>query len=544
MARNSKTILSLFVLLPGLLLSIFLSIRPSEARDPRATQMYEQGLAAAQRGQNRDAVNFFRRAITYDKDYADAFYQLGTLYVNMGEFRTAVTWLNQAVKLNPSNSQALLLLNQCRAQSGLGPYSSSPQAQRDPRYPYKNQSRYVRPETNNTYYQSAFGAYNQNNPDPRKQVADARYQDNRNYRSPLIQNQEPRSFAQYSQPSYVQQPVAPAPSYAQPDQQQIQQQIQQPVQQQIQQPVAPQVAFSTPAAAVQPRASTPDLTSDSAPKAPPPRTPVVEKTKPSTTVDTPVKDKWALVIGISKFGKPEYNLEYAAKDATDFYNFLVKEANFKSDHVKLLLNEEATRTNIMSAFGSSWLPRLTEPGDLVVVYVSTHGTPSTEDDGGRNYVVAYDTDADDLYPTGVDMDEIYRRIKEGVKTDRVLIVLDTCYSGGAVPGSRALSRYTNFDLNAVKLGKGHLVISSSSPGEKSWESKRYKNGVFTRQLIEALKGKQVDVKTAFSKLKHDVEWEVKVDHGKSQTPQIGGDWQGSELIISVPASEPRSMGQD
>lgn len=509
MARNSKTILSLLVILSGFLFG--LSIQSAEGRDPRATQMYEQGLAASQRGQNRDAVNFFRRAITYDKDYADAFYQLGTLYVNMGEFRTAVTWLNQAVKLNPSNSQALILLNQCRAQSGLGPYSGSPQAKKDPRYPYKNQSRYVRPETNNTYYQSAFGAYNQN----------PRYQDNRSYRSPLIQNQEPRSFAQ--------QPIAPAPSYTQ-----------QPIQQQIQQPEAPQVAFATPAAAVQPRAST----SDSAPETPPPKKPVVEKTKPSTTVDTPVRDKWALVIGISKFGKPEYNLEYAAKDATDFYNFLVNEASFKSDHVKLLLNEQATRANIMSAFGSSWLPRLTEPGDLVVVYVSTHGTPSTEDDGGRNYVVAYDTDADDLYPTGVDMDEIYRRIKEGVKTDRVLIVLDTCYSGGAVPGSRALTRYTNFDLNAVKLGKGHLVISSSSPGERSWESKRYKNGVFTRQLIEALKGKQVDVRTAFSKLKHDVEWEVKVDHGKSQTPQIGGDWQGSELIISVPASEPRSMGQD
>ncbi|MBK9143543.1 MAG: hypothetical protein IPM23_13660 [Candidatus Melainabacteria bacterium] len=32
--------------------------------------------------------------------------------------------------------------------------------------------------------------------------------------------------------------------------------------------------------------------------------------------------------------------------------------------------------------------------------------------------------------------------------------------------------------------------------------------------------------------------------GKSQTPQIGGDWQGTEQIISVPASKPRSMGQD
>src|SRR5262249_18291917 len=57
------------------------------------------------------------------------------------------------------------------------------------------------------------------------------------------------------------------------------------------------------------------------------------------------KDKWALVVGISKFANPQYNLKYAAKDAQDFYNFLVNEANFRRDHVVLLLNEQATRHN-------------------------------------------------------------------------------------------------------------------------------------------------------------------------------------------------------
>ena len=260
--------------------------------------------------------------------------------------------------------------------------------------------------------------------------------------------------------------------------------------------------------------------------------------------EKPVGDKWALVIGISKFQKTEYNLEYSAKDARDFYNFLVSEANFKKDHVKLLIDQDATRANIMSAFGSSWLPRVTEPGDLVVVYVSTHGTPSDVDDGKRNYIVAYDTDANDLYPTGVDMDEILRRIKEGVKTDRALIVLDTCYSGSAVPGARGLVRNSNFDISQLKLGSGHLVISSSSPGERAWESKRYNNGVFTRQLIEALRlsNHSIGIKDAFKTLKQKVTWEVKCDRKKAQTPQFGGSWQGSELVISVPAQSPRSLG--
>lgn len=264
----------------------------------------------------------------------------------------------------------------------------------------------------------------------------------------------------------------------------------------------------------------------------------------TANADSPVKDKWAVIIGISKFANPSYNLRFAAKDAQDFRNYLVSEAKFRSDHVLLLLDEQATRANIMRAFGSKWLPSLAEPGDLVVIYISTHGTPSGKDNGGRNYIVAHDTDANDLYATAVDMDELSKRIKEGVKTDRALIVLDTCYSGGGIPGSRSLGQHDNFDLKQISMGSGHLILSSSSPNQRSWESKNYDNGVFTNKLIEALRsGPRVDVNTAFAKLEKSVSWEVKRDYGFEQTPQMGGNWQGQKLILSLPASEPRDMVQ-
>jgi tetratricopeptide (TPR) repeat protein len=260
-------------------------------------------------------------------------------------------------------------------------------------------------------------------------------------------------------------------------------------------------------------------------------------------VNQPVKDKWALVIGISKFQNPAYNLKYAAKDAQDFFNFLIKEANFRPDHVKLLVNEQATRKNIMAAFGSRWLPSVVEPGDLAVVYVSTHGTPASSDNESKNYIVAYDTEADDPYSSGVDMDEVYRRIKDGVKTDRALIVLDTCYSGGAVPEGKGLVRCDNFDLRKVQLGSGHLIVSSSNTGERSWESKRYENGVFTHNLIEALRvnGTKVNIPEAFKQMQDKVRWEVKCDYGAQQSPQLGGNWSGAELILSVVPKDPRMV---
>ncbi|MBY0552758.1 MAG: caspase family protein [Candidatus Obscuribacterales bacterium] len=261
-------------------------------------------------------------------------------------------------------------------------------------------------------------------------------------------------------------------------------------------------------------------------------------------VNRPVKDKWALVVGISKFDNPRYNLRFAAKDAKDFANFLVHEAGFKEDHVRILLDDNATRKNIMSSFGSKWLPSITEPDDLVVVYISTHGTPAQKDRDSKNYIVAFDTEADDPYATGVDMEEIYRRLTSGVKSDRVLIVMDTCYSGGSIPGSRGLEESDNFDLSKLSVGAGHIVLSSSGVGERSWESKERQNGVFTRNLIDVLRenGTRIDATKTFSELRRRVQWEVKRDFSREQTPQLGGSWEGRDLVLSVQPIAPRSAG--
>lgn len=262
---------------------------------------------------------------------------------------------------------------------------------------------------------------------------------------------------------------------------------------------------------------------------------------------TPVADKWALIVGISQFANPEYNLKYAAKDAMDFRDFLVKEANFSADHIKSLINDQATARNIKTAFGDKWLPNLVMPGDLVVIYISTHGTPATKDKGKRNYIVAYDTDRNELYATGVPMDEICERLKNSVNTDRVVIVMDTCYSGGAASGARGAEGADNFNASelAQAMGKGRLVLSSSSPAQRSWESKSHPNGVFTRFLLNALRQNQgnVDIRKAFESIKEQVEWEVKRDNAAEQTPQLAGEWEGADPVISIKPSKPRPMGE-
>ncbi|MBI4534029.1 MAG: caspase family protein [Candidatus Melainabacteria bacterium] len=263
-------------------------------------------------------------------------------------------------------------------------------------------------------------------------------------------------------------------------------------------------------------------------------------------VNRPVKDKWALVVGISKFADPALNLKYPAKDAQDFYNYLIGEACFQPDHVKLLLNEEATRTRVLSVLGGKWLPRAAHPDDLVLIYLSTHGSPASLDVGGVNYLIAYDSDIDNLYATGIPMQDLARMIKGRVHSDRVVVILDACHSGAASPDTKGVYVSGNINAEEVVQGTGQLVISSSEPNQVSWESKEESNSVFTRHLIAGLRshGQTTKLAEAFNFMKDKVQDEVLRQRGVLQTPVLKSKWEGDELILALSPVSPRPSPKD
>ncbi|MBC7998811.1 MAG: caspase family protein, partial [Leptolyngbya sp.] len=253
-----------------------------------------------------------------------------------------------------------------------------------------------------------------------------------------------------------------------------------------------------------------------------------------------IRDKWALIVGISNFKDSSINLHYCAKDAKDFSDFLINEKNFAPDHVQLLTDATATRANILSLLGSRWLPRVAEPDDLVVIYFSGHGSPSSLDVGGVNYLVAHDTDVNDLYVTGIAMQDLSRIIKERVHCDRVMVLLDACHSGAVAPNSKGISQPQNINIDNIVQGTGQMVVSSSSPEQRSWESKRYQGSVFTKYLIEGLRknGKMTKLGDAFSYLNEEVQREVMRDRGVLQNPVMKSKWDGDDLVIGVPPAKP------
>jgi tetratricopeptide (TPR) repeat protein len=278
--------------------------------------------------------------------------------------------------------------------------------------------------------------------------------------------------------------------------------------------------------------------------------------KPQAGAATPLKltDKWALCIGISNFEDPSINLKYSAKDATDFRNFLVSSGNFKPDHVKLLIDKDATRQNIIDQLGKKWLGQSAQPDDLVMIYISSHGSNAMQQAGGTNFLVAYDTSKDSLLATGIPMQWLSQIMQEEVHSHRIFLILDVCHSGSAASGeknsagrhdyaspkmsigSKGLSREQMANTSKITAGEGEILLCSSFADQVSWESKQYPNSVFTRRLIEGMqsKGPSTTFSQAFIATKNKVEEEVLRDRGELQTPIIKKSWLGDDISPLLP----------
>ncbi len=264
-----------------------------------------------------------------------------------------------------------------------------------------------------------------------------------------------------------------------------------------------------------------------------------QKVKNILSGSSPVADKWAVVIGISQFKNPRWNLNFPDKDATDFAKFLTQKCNFAADHVKVLTNSAATRERIMTDVGSQWLPQNAKPNDLVCIYIATHGTSTALDVAHRNFLMAYDTDPTNPFATGIELQDLAKNVVRRLQSKRVVLILDTCHSGAAETGSKGMPVANPLNMADLLQGTGHLIIASAAANQTAHDSTRYKNGIFTKHLIDGL-SKHTKLTEAFNYASLRVQDESTRDFKEPQTPILkDAEWKGVELKLGVPPSEPR-----
>ncbi len=269
----------------------------------------------------------------------------------------------------------------------------------------------------------------------------------------------------------------------------------------------------------------------------------VSSPAPQASSPNAFRDKWALVVGVSKFAQGIESLPGAAKDATDFAQFLTKDCDFNADHVKLLTDDQATRAGILAELGNKWLPTVASPEDLVVVYISTAGTAAGSDGAGLNYLCAYDTMPDKLFSTGIDAASLYQSIQQRCHAHRVILIVDASYSGGAAAeGSSAARAHSKMQDWG---GAGRAILCSSQPNQRSYECKTKSNSAFTYQFMQAARqlGKKASLEETFDAAAANVATEVSAERQATQTPVASFSGDAGQLQIAAPGAPKGSETQ-
>lgn len=204
---------------------------------------------------------------------------------------------------------------------------------------------------------------------------------------------------------------------------------------------------------------------------------------------TPLTKKWAVVIGISNYlnkgnqGVPD--LVFADDDARVFADTLLK-LGWNKNHIKLLVNSEATQRNIMIAL-ESWLTKA-GPDDMIVLFWAGHGFPDPEDPE-KVYFACYDTEIN-IPVTGYRMDRV-RSIIEERKVKNVILLADTCHAGKLITrGKRNISIIPNIEKMRAeqRVPKGWIFMVGADTDRQAIEHSSWSNGAFTHSLIKGLKG--------------------------------------------------------
>ncbi len=187
---------------------------------------------------------------------------------------------------------------------------------------------------------------------------------------------------------------------------------------------------------------------------------------------------WAVIIGINRYEDASLNLSYAVNDAK------AVEARFQQMGFEILslLDEEATRENILTLLTRE-LPNAVTENDRLVIFYAGHGATGQLPNGDEiGFIVPHDAQRDfeiieekiQISHTQrfveqtnfISLDDI-RYVSDMVPAKQIFYILDGCYSGfldPAVYKFRSDKRQGGSEQQLINTGaKRGLVVGGSSP---------------------------------------------------------------------------------
>lgn len=219
---------------------------------------------------------------------------------------------------------------------------------------------------------------------------------------------------------------------------------------------------------------------------------------------------YIIAVGVNEYANPQYNLKYAVADAQSFGEEVrlrqARVAQFERIEVLPLLNENATKANILAAIGrlagvpapptlkTTPLDRFkrAEPEDTVIIYFAGHGTAQAQ----RFYLIPHDLgytgERTRLNEQGLQSilshsisDIELEEAVEGMDAGHLLLVIDACNSGQALEAEEKRRGPMNSKgLAQLAYEKGMYILTAAQSYQAALEAAQLGHGLLTYALLE------------------------------------------------------------
>lgn len=193
----------------------------------------------------------------------------------------------------------------------------------------------------------------------------------------------------------------------------------------------------------------------------------------------------------------------------------------------------------MSTIGT-WVAKKAGPSDLVLIYISTAGTPAKSTGADQIFLCAFDTTPESLFASGIDASRLPAMIRDRCHAQRVILMIDASYSGGTIAHvgkagdfSRLSSEHSEFQDWG---GTGQATLCSSESDQRSYECKTKSNSAFTFQFMQSARklGKAATLRQIFDETAAAVRTEVESERHTKQTPIANFSGDAAQLQIAAP----------
>lgn len=247
-----------------------------------------------------------------------------------------------------------------------------------------------------------------------------------------------------------------------------------------------------------------------------------------------------LLLGVHQFDDGRFReLKYPAKDVADMRDFLAQHNSASGDEEIILVDAGATGIQFTAAL-DALEGKNTSADDIVLVYLSTHGTLAYDETHKlKRYAALRDTNFSSVAATGVSLDYLQNRLSR-LRSNRKALILALCHSG---TGKSALPSELEKELTTLKadffpqplheVSAATMVLSASAWGQPAREDDVLKNDIYTHFLLEGLEKNDADRDGAVSLFEaHEFARSRTYDYTRGlQTPTALLRLEGTDPII-------------